>query len=196
MKIQYSISGESPRCECVDSVRIENKEYLVNASFDKVLRVFDLLKDKDVTSHVRIEAALTILIVNDIEHMNINEKSALIDSLMVYFSNNRVEKQNVDLQGNPLPDEKQEEVYRINHDGDLIYSAFMQAYGIDLIDVQGKLHWFKFCSLLKSLPRNTKFSEICGYRSYKKPSKNDTYEKQMMKLKEVYALPNEDEEEV
>ena len=157
LKIQYPLSGESPECDCVDTVEIEGYEYSVYASFDKILRAFDLLGDKSIPDHIKADVGAELL----------------------------------DLQGNPLPKKNVAETYRINYDGDLIYSAFVQAYGIDLFEQQGKLHFKKFTALLKGLPEDTQFSKICGIRAYKKPGKKDTYDKQMLKLQEIYKLPEE-----
>ena len=49
-------------------------------------------------------------------------------------------------------------------DADYIYSAFMQQYGIDLLDVD--MHWHKFKALLGGISEGTKLHEIMGYRSY------------------------------
>ncbi len=46
----------------------------------------------------------------------------------------------------------------------------MQAYNIDLIEEQGKLHWKKFNALLSGLPDGTKFVEVMKIRAWK-PSK-------------------------
>lgn len=193
MKIQYPLSGTPPECECIDSVVINGNEYRINASFDKILRIFDLVSDETVSYAVRINAAIEILICNDVCYMEIEDKQMLLDSILKHYSSKASDdKPKVDLQGNPLPEKEQDETYRINYDGDIIYASFLQAYGIDLINEQGKMHWFKFCALLKGLPKDTKFVEICGYRSWEKPSKKDTHEKQMMKLKELYALPKEE----
>ncbi len=54
-------------------------------------------------------------------------------------------------------------------DGDYIYAAFLQQYGIDLIDVD-ELHWHKFLALLNGL-KGTKLDEIMGYRFYKKDTR-------------------------
>ena len=62
-------------------------------------------------------------------------------------------------------------------DSDLIYSAFLGQYGIDLIDVE-ELHWHKFLALLNGLNDSQKLSEVIGYRCYEKPNeKEDIYEK-------------------
>lgn len=80
-------------------------------------------------------------------------------------------------------------------DSDLIYAAFMQQYGIDLIDIP-ELHWHKFLALLQGL-KGTKLDEVMGYRCYEKQtnSKIDPYEE----LREAWALdqvltPEEEEE--
>lgn len=66
-------------------------------------------------------------------------------------------------------------------DADYIYSAFLQAYGIDLIDTD--LHWHKFTALLSSLPESTFFHKIMEYRSYKGK------DSELKKLKHIWALP-------
>lgn len=61
-------------------------------------------------------------------------------------------------------------------DSDLIFSAFMGQYGIDLLETD--LHWHKFLALLSGITEGTKLSEVMGYRAYSKnDSKSDPYEK-------------------
>lgn len=57
-------------------------------------------------------------------------------------------------------------------DADLIYSAFLGQYGIDLVDIE-ELHWHKFLALLGSLNDSTKLREVMGYRCYKKETRKD-----------------------
>ena len=57
-------------------------------------------------------------------------------------------------------------------DSDLIYSAFLGQYGIDLIDVK-ELHWHKFLALLNGLNDSTKMREVMGYRCYEKTTDKD-----------------------
>lgn len=76
-------------------------------------------------------------------------------------------------------------------DSPLIYAAFMQAYGMDLVDQQGKLHWWKFQSLLNGLPSSTRFSEIVSIRMKPIPAPtkyNKEEREELMRLKAVYAL--------
>lgn len=76
-------------------------------------------------------------------------------------------------------------------DGDYIYAAFMEQYGIDLVDIEN-LHWHKFLALLKGLNSQCKLSEIMGYRGYRKTQKNeDIYEK----LKYAWSIDKTEFEE-
>ena len=82
-------------------------------------------------------------------------------------------------------------------DGDYIYSAFMEQYGVDLIT--SDMHWYKFQALFRGL-HDTKLNEIIGYRLYKHTSgKKDSYVRHMEKLRSAWELPtaiNEDDEDL
>lgn len=76
-------------------------------------------------------------------------------------------------------------------DGPLIFAAFMQAYGIDLNEQRGKLHWWKFTALLHGLPSNTRLMEVVQIRTkpMPKPTKHNAQERaQLARLKQEYAL--------
>lgn len=70
-------------------------------------------------------------------------------------------------------------------DADLIYSAFLGQYGIDLVDIE-ELHWHKFLALLGSLNDSTKLREVMGYRCYKKETRKD-YDP-YMELREAWMI--------
>lgn len=74
-------------------------------------------------------------------------------------------------------------------DGEYIYSAFMQSYGIDLVDIE-YLHWHKFLALLRSISDDCKLSQIMGYRSYQKSNK--TEEQRYSELRDIWTLPDEE----
>lgn len=79
------------------------------------------------------------------------------------------------------------------YDGDYIVASFQAVYGIDLTDPLLEMHWHRFKALLVGLPDSCKLSKIMSYRAYvKKPYDHD---KEMKKLKEAWALPDEQAEE-
>lgn len=82
-----------------------------------------------------------------------------------------------------------ENVLDYSIDADFIFSAFLEQYGIDLLD--SDMHWHKFQALLFGL-HGTKLNEIIGYRSYENTSgKRDAYTRQMEKLRAAWDLPQD-----
>lgn len=89
------------------------------------------------------------------------------------------------------PSKSGEKAFDFVQDSPLIYAAFYQAYGMDLVEQQGKLHWWKFQSLLNGLPSNTRFSEIVSIRMKPIPAPtkyNKEEREELMRLKSLYAV--------
>ncbi|MCR4949286.1 MAG: bacteriophage Gp15 family protein [Treponema sp.] len=84
-------------------------------------------------------------------------------------------------------------------DADLIYAAFYEQYGIDLLatdehDHAVYMHWHRFLALLSGL-HNTKLNEVMSWRSWNGDAKTE-YGKQMQKLRNAWELPEEKDEKV
>ena len=71
-------------------------------------------------------------------------------------------------------------------DAEYIYAAFMQAYGIDLIDTD--MHWHKFQALFNALPEDTMIVKLMHYRSYEGSSK-DIGHQERVELRQMWELP-------
>ena len=199
-----------------DKLVIDDKEYALDLSFDTVLKMFEMMRDANIPEYIKPHFAIRMLISkslagstreekaesfnNDFENYSIEEMSKVFKSVFEeHISLSDVEDNHVeyDLAGNPMKttasdDTKQRAPYDIRYDGDYIYSSFLQAYGIDLFDVQGELHWRKFNALLSGLPEGTKFMEVIKIRKWK-AQKGDSaeYKEEMRRLQKDYALPYE-----
>lgn len=199
-----------------DKLVIDDKEYALDLSFDTVLKMFEMMRDDDIPEYIKPHFAIRMLISrslagstreekaksfnNDFENYSIEEMSKVFKSVFEeHISLSDVKDNHVeyDLAGNPMKttasdDTKQRAPYDIRYDGDYIYSSFLQAYGIDLFDVQGELHWRKFNALLSGLPEGTKLMEVIKIRKWK-PQKGDSaeYKEEMRRLQKDYALPND-----
>ena len=183
-----------------DKLVIDDEEFPLNLSFDNVLRLFEMWRDEDVPEFVKPHFGIRILTGETLEDFTVEEMSEVFNEVFEeHISLSTVEDNHVeyDLAGNPMKtttnNGKQEQApYDIRYDGDYIYASFLQAYGIDLFDVQGKLHWKKFNALLSGLPEGTKFMEVIKIRKWK-PQKGDSaeYKEEMRRLQKDYALPNE-----
>ena len=158
-----------------DKLVIDDKEFPLNLSFDNVLRLFEMWRDEDVPEFVKPHFGIRILTGETLEDFTVEEMSEVFNEVFEeHISLSTVEDNHVeyDLAGNPMKttasNGKQEQApYDIRYDGDYIYASFLQAYGIDLFDYQGKLHWKKFNALLSGLPEGTKFMEVVKIRKWK-----------------------------
>lgn len=187
-----------------DTLVIDDEEFPLNLSFDNVLRLFEMWRDEDVPEFVKPHFGIRILTGETLEEFTVEEMSEVFNEVFEeHISLSTVEDNHVeyDLAGNPMKttasNSKQEQApYDIRYDGDYIYASFLQAYGIDLFDVQGELHWKKFNALLSGLPEGTKFMEVIKIRKWK-PQKGDSaeYKEEMRRLQKDYALPYEIVEE-
>ena len=183
-----------------DKLVIDDKEYALDLSFNNVLKLFEMWRDEDVPEFVKPHFGIRILTGETLEDFTVEEMSEVFNEVFEeHISLSTVEDNHVeyDLAGNPMKttasNGKQEQApYDIRYDGYYIYASFLQAYGIDLFDVQGELHWKKFNALLSGLPEGTKFMEVVKIRKWK-PQKGDSaeYKEEMRKLQKDYALPND-----
>lgn len=86
-------------------------------------------------------------------------------------------------------DEGGGQLYSYVYDYDLIYAAFLSAYGIDLFGC-GELHWWRFRAMLAALPEDSQFMRVVGYRAVKittdMPKEQRSH---LAKMKRLYALP-------
>lgn len=109
----------------------------------------------------------------------------LLDHILWFY---QCGKKPPEVSGKKSGSKKQAAVYSFEHDDCYIYSAFMELYGIDLVEIP-YLHWWKFKSMFLSL-HDCKITEIMGYRSEKITSKTPAYRKEFLtEVKKIYALP-------
>lgn len=81
-------------------------------------------------------------------------------------------------------------------DSDLIYSAFLGQYGIDLVDIP-HLHWHKFLALLAGLNDSTRLREVMGYRCYEKSTeKEEVWRAKLRRAWEIDRITAEEQEEL
>ncbi|WP_438836279.1 Gp15 family bacteriophage protein [Streptococcus pluranimalium] len=197
-----------------DELIIGDETYQLNLCFDNILKLFAMWRDEEVPEMVKPHFALRMLVGLDFENSilsQISVEEAMAVFVKIFEEHIQLkETKNIsveyDLAGNVMKrsqseDGKQEPSYNLELDGDYIFASFLQAYSIDLFEVQGELHWKKFNALLAGLPEGTKFVEVIKIRKYK-PQKGESQEyiSEMRRLQKEYALPGqiveEDDEEL
>lgn len=185
-----------------DKLVLNNKEYQLLLSFDRVLWIFDMWGKEHIPVELKPKLALAKL-TDDVTFKDMDTRQALAIYADIFEKHIQVtraidEVDRYDIEGNVLPkktkdaqDYDDKPLFNIKYDGEYIFSSFMQAYNIDLIEQQGKLHWQKFNALLSGLPDGTKFVEVMKIRAWKPSKGESSKEKQKMReLQEQYALPN------
>lgn len=191
-----------------DRVEIDGEVYEVNAMFDVLLRVIDLTHDETLNPNIRVSTALALLIGTEEQidrHLDSHDeyqfldKYSIEDRLEIFESvlNKYVDIEDdkpVDRLGNPMPTVQQEEEMKLldfDYDADDIYASFMQAYQMDLIEQQGKLHWHKFVALLNGLPDETPIKKIISIRGWKPGEDKKKYNQRMREAQKRLSIPDE-----
>ena len=84
---------------------------------------------------------------------------------------------------------EEEPPFSYEHDSGYIYSAFVEAYHIDL--TEKRLHWWQFRALFLALPEDVEFSKIIGYRTMEIPAKMPKEKKRFyQRMKKIHKLPD------
>lgn len=184
-----------------DEIEFNGNTYSINASFDNILSIIDLMNEKSINDAQKLNIGLKMLFGKEtiLVKLPVEEQLNIFNIVFENYITRETKTKQIkyDRQGNELPEfkEDRERNYSLKYDADFIYASFMQAYNIDLIEQQGKLHWFKFRALLSGLPEDTKFRQVISIRMWKKNSQSkNAEEEQMKKLKKIYALPDEERE--
>ncbi|GAB3801650.1 bacteriophage Gp15 family protein [Virgibacillus kimchii] len=181
----------------VTSFVYDQKEYNINLAFDVVLDAFDVLADDTLRDHEKAEVCLGFLLNESLEGLEAIELwNYIYEEFIEMKQEKRVE---YDLQGNPMPTKDEDDGKRLfdfEKDASHIYASFRQAYGINLFDEQGKMHWHEFRSLFQGLPSDTSMKWIMRIRAWE-PSKGESkeYKQQMRELQKEYALDDPEEVE-
>lgn len=88
----------------------------------------------------------------------------------------------------------QKKFFDFEYDADLIYSAFLQQYHIDLCE--SNMHWWKFKALFNGLSEETQFMKVLQYRCVDVSTiKNKEQKAFYIKMKSLHKLPDNRSEE-
>lgn len=180
-----------------DEIYIEDVVYQLDLSFDQVLTAFRALKDKEMTFYDRLQTYLELLIIGEIPEIEFWIPA--YDAINQLVMTEQTTGVRYDLNGDPMPspNSNKESDFDFEVDAKYIFAAFTQAYGIDLIEVQGKLHWTKFVALLNALPSDTVFRQIRQIRSTDLSKIKDKDQRELIRIQQnEFALPDTEISEV
>lgn len=159
------------------SVADNGKTYKLTPAFDNVLNMFETMDGKSDSE--RVELAKYYLFKRP-KNVPISAVQAAVDLVLGKNSGR-----------------KEQKVFDPIQDSQMIYASFRQAYGINLFDELGKLHWWEFNALLQGLPADTMFARIVQIRTQPlpEPTKYNAKERaELIRLKHDYALQMSEKE--
>lgn len=168
-----------------ERVRFGRRWYRCKASYDAVLRVQELFRDEALDQRDKVSLAVMELVKSPAARLLTAAEQVLLLQ-QVYDTQVKVPpRPQISRRGNIR-------VLDFGQDAEYIYASFLQAYGLDLIEQRGKLHWKKFFALFEGLPDDTKIRQIMRIRSAEPPRPNKYNQEEirsLMELKSYYALP-------
>ncbi|PIC65333.1 hypothetical protein CSV79_01545 [Sporosarcina sp. P13] len=176
-----------------ETVEIDGTTYPIDMSFDNILRLIEMLNDQEIDDVTQVELGMQMFIGVDLD-CDINLKGSIFNKLFEdVVSEGEKKSRPVDIKGNPMPSNEESEggaSYSLTEDAEYIYASFMQDYGMDLFEYQGKLHWSKFRALLAGLGDETKFKKVLEIRGMELPTGKGTEKqrKSILDAKRAYAL--------
>lgn len=157
--------------------------FKIRTDFRNCIEFELLMQDRNLKDEDKIILALNIF-YKDLDE--IVDFEAAINDILWFYSMGKLDKVETEKQDD---NKKIKQIYSYEFDANLIFSAFMEQYKIDL-NVE-KMHWWKFKSLFEGLSEKTKIVEIMGYRAVDIGKIKDKDEKaKYKKLQLTYALPD------
>ena len=148
----------------IDKLPTEVEGLELNTDFRTSILFELLMQDKDISNEDKV--ALSINLYFNRQPTSYQEMDKMTRTIIWFYScgNKKKElKKNNQKEEIVKKDKKRKQIYSFEQDDFLIYSAFMEQYGIDLNET--KLHWWKFKAMFDGLNDNILFSKVMGYRS-------------------------------
>lgn len=172
-----------------NTIEYKGHRYQLDLSFRMVLLYFQAIRDDGLTVAERIEISLKALVISDIDNLNIQAKSELLESIFNSKLNNDRDR----IRAKVLKSGKRS--FDFIEDESLIKAGFQQQYGIDLDKTT--LSWERFTTMLDGLDENTQFKKIVHIRQAKISDDMEPEQQEYLKkMKLIYGLkqakPNSD----
>lgn len=162
----------------------EGKRYKLKLTAANVLRYIELCDDPEGLTPEEITEIGFGWLVKGGRKLSLDKKSEFMERIFSEYINPPKRR---------LKNQKSQSVVSFGYDSGFIYSAFMEAYGIDLWEQAPKMHWCKFLALFEGLPEGCTLKQIMQIRAQKIPVPNKHNQEEIQRiteLKTLYALPS------
>ena len=174
------------------SITVGNDEIDINTDFRYCIMFEQMLSDNTISESAKFEIMLELFFDNP--NIEITDFKQLTEQIVWFYrcgkKMSKKEQADAETERDRENGTAPPAIYDYDYDADLIFSAFMQQYRIDLNDAE--LHWWKFKSLFVGLDSETTFKQIVHIRSIKTSEIKDVKERQrIQKLQAEHKIPVE-----
>lgn len=176
-----------------ESIFVDGTEYPIITDFREWFRFADMVADTELSKRDKL-LMMTQWLLEPPEQIT----SELVTALCDFYRAKALEREMPEYEG----DEDEEytsaalPVLSWKIDAPYIIGDFQRYYGIDLLTAE--MHWWRFRILFSALPDDSQMMKRIGYRSVDIGQvKSESERKRIMKMKQLYALPFElDEDDI
>lgn len=167
--------------ELPDVYEQNGKTYRFHSDYREWMRFETLITDSDVPEKMKTVLALRLIFPHELPPDIISA----VKFLLYFYRCGTPPRETENKTGIIL---SSRHVYSFEYDGEYIFAAFLEQYGIDLSDIK-YMHWWKFHALFKGL-HDCKLTDIMGYRSADiSDDLPDSRKAFLLDMQELYALP-------
>ena len=153
----------------VRSVTVNGRKYKINFSYDSILDMIYAMEDETMCEVDRADYCCWRIVIG---HVRLSDRVAIINAVIEAIKGQS---------------EGGEQAVDFKQDWSQIKAAFRQAYGIDLDDSIGKLHWLTFVDLLQNVPAQTRLAETIDIRLRPMPKATKYNAEERMELAKAKA---------
>ena len=164
----------------IDKLPNERKGLKINTDFRSFILFELLMQDNEIKKKDKINIALDLFFEKKPKNINL-----AFEIILWFYScgEHKIAESSKVQKSSKL-------IYSYEYDSELIYTAFLDQYGIDLNEIN-YLHWFKFKAMFKGLKSDNKICEVMGYRAINiNEIKDLNRRKQIKKIQKAWALPD------
>ena len=170
-------------CELPTEFESGGVRYPFHSDFREWIRFESLIINSDVPENLKNVLALRLIFAG-----NVPDDIIGAEKFILWFYRGGREKRAANNDDNGADSLESRRVYDFEYDFEYLYAAFLEQYGIDLIDIK-YLHWWKFRALFKGL-HDCRLTEIMGYRGADiSDDLPDSRKAFLLDMQELYELP-------
>ena len=172
----------------IDKLPDNYKGLKINTNFRSFILFELLMQDKEISNEDKIALAIDLFYDEFPKDLKL-----AFEGIIWFYKCGKDEKQ--EKYTKKRQNKKNKNIYSYEYDADLIYTAFLDQYRLDLNEVE-ELHWFKFKAMFDGLKSDNRIVEIMSYRAIDIGKIKDKEEKKKYKrLQQEWALPDNRTEE-